>query len=289
MRAWRVPVRLGAVLICLTGYGLLAAAPAVAAPGFDTALTELPGRFTPGDRPATVTAVVSKQSGNANDCLKVRWSMVVRVEGLRLDQVGVDRIEDSGSFPFEVRIEGDAARLTDRQFDPGTLCRNQTVTARYQIAVAKEVTDGKITLEVQALDERSRVLARQSASREVISERAQPPAATAAPSAAPSPTESVEPAPTEEPSAEATVGPAAGTGGGTGRADRASASGGIGAVQIAFLIGGLLVFLGAGLLLRLRRLVKPVDEVAAVAAGAPPSWMQAPPRRGRRGTARMRR
>jgi hypothetical protein len=280
MRVWRIPARLGAVLVCLAGYGLLTGAPAAAEPGFDTALTELPGQFTAGARPATVAAVVSKDSGD--DCLKVRWSMVLRVEGLRLDQVRVDRIEDTGSFPLEIRAEGDTARLTDRQLDPGTLCRNRTVTARYQLAVAKEVTDGSITLAAEAFDERLRLLSRQTATREVVSDRAQP-GATVSPSAEPSPTESAEPGPTESaepvPTAPAasddpTVGPVPGGGAGSGRADRASATGGIGFVQVAFLIGGLLVFLGAGLLLRLRRLVRAADQPAV-------TWMQPAPRRRR--------
>ena len=62
--------------------------------------------------PAPTAAAVSRSAGR---CCS-------RVQGLRLDQLKVDRVEDTGSFPLEIRTEGDTARLTDRQLDPGMLC-----------------------------------------------------------------------------------------------------------------------------------------------------------------------
>ncbi|WP_254909613.1 hypothetical protein [Micromonospora sp. NBS 11-29] len=46
-----------------------------------------------------------------------------------------------------------------------------------------------------------------------------------------------------------------------------AATGAFGPVQAAFLLGGLLLFLGAGLLLRMRRLLRPAGEPVA---GLPP-------------------
>ncbi|MCM0678706.1 hypothetical protein NCC78_29130, partial [Micromonospora phytophila] len=245
---WRYAVRAGVVLACLTGVGLAAATPARAA--FATELSGLPAEFTAGDQVETVSAVVSRDDGG---CVKVRWSMVLRVQGIRLDQVKMDRVEETGSFPLEIRTEGDVARLTDRQLDPGTLCRDRTVTARYRVAFDEDVTRGRVTLEAEAYDASLRLLSRQTATRSVVGS-----GATATPGGAPEPSgtaveptepaveETEEAAPTDEPVAE--VPPAAGAGRPVAR------SGGFGIVQAAFLLGGLLLSLGVGLLLRLRHL-----------------------------------
>ncbi|MCI4065021.1 hypothetical protein MRQ36_21610 [Micromonospora sp. R77] len=261
VRVWRYALRIGVVLACLSGAGLGVAGPARAA-AFSTELSGLPDEFTAGDRVETLSAVVSRQDGG--DCVKVRWSMVVRVRGLRLDQVKMDRVEDSGEFPLEIRTEGDVARLTDRQLDPGTLCPGRTVTARYRVAFAEEVTQGRVSFAAEAYDQNLRLLARQTATRGVVG-----PDGGATPSEpTPSPSSSsAEPSgtPTEEPSAEdpadavpsdeavAELPPGA-----AGRP--AAQSAGFGVVQAAFLLGGLLLFLGAGLLLRLRQLMRPADD-----------------------------
>lgn len=112
-------LRTGVVLACLSGMALGPAAPARAA--FATELSGLPDEFTAGDRVATVSAVVSRT--DPGRCVKVRWSMVLTVRGIRLDQVKVDRVEETGSFPLEIRTDGDVARLTDRQLDPARSAR----------------------------------------------------------------------------------------------------------------------------------------------------------------------
>ncbi|WP_234039132.1 hypothetical protein [Micromonospora coerulea] len=262
---WRNALRIGMVLACLSGLGLGAAAPVRAAVGFATELSGLPDEFTAGDGVETVSAVVSRSDGGG--CVKVRWSMVLGVQGLRLDQVKMDRVEDSGSFPLEIRTEGDVARLTDRQLDPGILCPGRTVTARYRVAFADDVTRGRVSFAAEAYDENLRLLARRTATRQVVGEDAE-----ASPSGAAEPTESSaapsdpagEPAaddPVEEPTpsdeAVAELPP-------PGAAGRPVAqSGGFGAVQAAFLLGGLLLFLGAGLLLRLRHLLRPAGGAGA--------------------------
>ncbi|MEV1331596.1 hypothetical protein AB0J20_18690 [Micromonospora costi] len=256
MTVRRYALRCGVVLACLTGTVLALAGPAQAA--FTTRLSGLPERFTAGDEVRTVSAVVSRTDARGG-CVKVRWSLVLRVEGIRLDQVKLDRVEESGSFPLEVRTDGDVARLTDRQFDPGTLCPDRTVTARYRLAFAEDVTRGRVTLAAEAYDARLRLLARQSATRTVVGVRAaspRPEPTRATPEPTGTATEPADPGageaeeevtPAGEPIAEAPVA-------GAGRP--VSASGGFGAVQAAFLLGGLLVSLGLGLLLRMRHLVR---------------------------------
>ncbi|MFJ6197000.1 hypothetical protein [Micromonospora sp. NPDC092111] len=249
---WRNALRVGVVLACLSGTGLAGPAPASAADRFATELSGLPDEFTAGDQVRTVSAVVSRNGGGG--CVKVRWSMVLTVQGLRLDQVKMDRVEESGSFPLEIRTEGDVARLTDRQLDPGTLCPDRTVTATYRVAFAEDVTRGRITMAAEAYDADLRLLARQSATRQVVgtavpTTRAAAPTPTGSPEsigAAVEPTEAADP--TDEAVAEVPP-PAA--------ANRsANQPGGFGVVQAAFLLGGLLLFLGVGLLLRLRQLTR---------------------------------
>ncbi|WP_242624037.1 hypothetical protein [Micromonospora kangleipakensis] len=267
MSVWRNALRIGMVLACLSGAGLGAAAPARAAAGFATELSGLPDEFTAGNGVETVAAVVSRSDGGG--CVKVRWSMVLGVQGLRLDQVKMDRVEDSGSFPLEIRTEGDVARLTDRQLDPGILCPGRTVTARYRVAFAEDVSRGRVSFAAEAYDENLRLLARQTATRQVVGEEA-----VATPSAtAPEPTESSaapsDPAASapvsDDPGADATPSEEAVAElpppGAAGRP--VAQPGGFGVVQGAFLLGGLLLFLGAGLLLRLRHLLRPAGDAAA--------------------------
>ncbi|MFF3852812.1 hypothetical protein [Micromonospora sp. NPDC002575] len=255
----RYALRVGVVLACLSGAGVGVAAPArAAAAGFATELSGLPTEFTAGDGVQTVSAVVSRRDGG---CVKVRWSMVLTVQGLRLDQVKMDRIEETGLFPLEIRTQGSTARLTDRQLDPGTLCPGRTVTARYRVAFAEDVTRGRVTLAAEAYDAQSRLLARQAATREVIGTQVEAAPTSAAPTVEPSadPTdEPLEPAGVDEeaePSEEAAEVPPAASGG-----RPVSSSGGFGVVQAAFLLGALLLSLGVGLLLRLRHLTKTPDD-----------------------------
>ncbi|MEV0431235.1 hypothetical protein [Micromonospora sp. NPDC050495] len=282
MSGWRYALRVGVVLTCLSGAGVGAAVPARAAAAFSTELSGLPAEFTAGDEVRTLAAVVSRSDGGG--CVKVRWSMLLRVQGLRLDQVRVDRVEDTGSFPLEVRTEGDVARLTDRDLDPGLLCPGRTVTARYRVAFAGDVDRGRVSFAAEAYDQQLRLLARQTASRQVVG-RAAPAEPSRSAKPTPSATEPTDPATeapaTEEPagevppSEEAVAEPPV-----PGAAGRPiAASGGFGVTQAAFLLGGLLLFLGAGLLLRMRRLLRPAGE-QAMAPGA--AFGSRPARRRRR-------
>ncbi|MGC4854752.1 hypothetical protein ACLQ24_15510 [Micromonospora sp. DT4] len=256
---WRYALRLGALVAGVAGAVLTLAAPAQAA--FATEMSGLPARFTAGDQVRTISAVVS-QTDRRGGCAKVRWSMVLRVQGIRLDQVKVDRVEENGDFPVEIRTEGDVARLTDRQLDPGTLCPGRTVTARYRVAFAEDVTQGRVTLAAEAYDANLRLLARQTATRSVVGAGA---AATRTPTPSPTPAQPSDPpsepaqesTPADDPIADQPVDAA------PPPASRPVAqTGGFGVVQAAFLLGGLLLSLGAGLLLRLRHLTRAANNEA---------------------------
>jgi hypothetical protein len=162
----RSVARLSAVLVISAAFGLATAAPALAAQGVTVQVTQLPGEFAAGGPPAPVTVVASR---SRSGCIKVRWSLVLRVEGARLDRVRVDRIEESGSFPVNVRTTGNTARITDRQLDPGTLCRDRTVTARYEISFAGDAADAaaEATLAAEAFSAGGQLLDRATVTREV--------------------------------------------------------------------------------------------------------------------------
>ncbi|HEU4425639.1 MAG TPA: hypothetical protein VFR67_24150 [Pilimelia sp.] len=252
-------------VLCPTGLVLANASPAAAAQGVAVQISEVPDQFAAGARPETLTVAASKRKG---DCLKVRWSMVLRVEGMRLDQVRVDRIEETGSFPLDVRSEGDSARLTDVQLDPGTLCRDRTVTARYEVNFAKDVAGGRVTFSVEAYDAELRLLESDTATRTVEG-------------AAPEPTES----PTAPPEETAPEGPPVAPDEPAQPQAAAPAGNQIPLPAIGFLIGALMLFLGFGLLLQVyrrmrRRAARPVTAmpVTAVLPGRsvpvprPPEW-----------------
>ncbi len=233
---------------------LLGAAPAaVAAPGtaqaaagFDVQITELPGRFVAGEDPSTVTVVASTDVGRR--CQKVRWSLVLRVNGISLDQVRVDRVEDSGSFPLAVQAGGDTARLTDRDLDPGELCPDRTVTARYRLGFDEEVTDGAVTLQAGAFNRLGQLLEESSVTRDVVAEAGAAPT----PSDSPTPEESESAevdegdtaSPTDEPSPDPSGGVASVPAAGTGRSTSL--------LGVGLIVGAVLIFLGVGILLRMR-------------------------------------
>ncbi|WP_433532165.1 hypothetical protein ACQPYA_09010 [Micromonospora sp. CA-263727] len=283
-RLWRSTLRIGVVLACFTGVDVAMATPAHAA--FATELSGLPDQFTAGGRVETVSAVVSRS--DQGDCIKVRWSMVLGVQGLRLDQVRVDRIEETGSFPMEVQIDGDVARLTDRQLDPGTLCPGRTVTAQYRIAFARDVGEGRVSLAAEAYDQNLQLLSRQTATRAVVGQGASAPSTTAAPTPTEDPVEEPGAVPTVDPVDEESDAADEGYAGGSTAPPAAGAAGnqvsqsgaGLGLTEAAFLLGGLLLFLGVGLLLRLRHLTR---EPEAVDAGAATTgrWDRQPGPRGR--------
>jgi hypothetical protein len=238
----RSAARLCAALACLTGAGLtgaaVTAAPAFAAQGVSVQVDRLPGTFTAGGAAGTMTAVATKSRG---DCIKIRWSLVLRADGLRPDRVRVSRIEDDGPFEVAAQTGDGSVRLTDRRLDPGRLCRDQRVTARYDITVAGGAveageTAARLSLAVEAYSDDGDLLDRTTVTRSVKA------GVVASPSAGPS----GGPAP---PSGS----PAAGAGGGLAADPAGARSSAVRVGPIGLAVGAVMVLLGLGLLVRVRR------------------------------------
>jgi hypothetical protein len=223
-------------------------------PGFRVDITEAPRTFTPGDNARTVTVVASSDQ---NRCQKVRWSLLVEVDGLDLDEVEVARVEDDGDFPVRVQSAGNrTARITDVQLDPGQLCRGRTVTARYRIGFDDDAAKGQVTFRAQAFNA-GRTLLQEASTRSLV--EGEEPEEEKSPSPSPSAAESSrtpEPEDTadEETADEGTAEPAPASSDTdvasvpTSGADNGTPS----LLGAGLIIGGILVFLGVGLLLRLR-------------------------------------
>jgi hypothetical protein len=230
-----------------------------AVPGFQVQITELPSQFSVGANPSTVTVVASTNAGRR--CQKVRWSMLMRVNGIALDQVSVDRVEDSGSFPLAVQSNGDTARLTDVNVDPGELCNGRTVTARYQVSFAQEVTDGQVTLQAEAYDTTERLLQAATVTREVVGGTAVEPGPTEDADPTPTPTEdAADDDESTDPTEAAETSPTAGA---IAAVPAAKSGGDTSLLGAGVVVGAVLIFLGVGLLLRLRMRNKRTDVAAA--------------------------
>jgi hypothetical protein len=238
----RSAARLPAVLVGLAATAVATAAatvvatagPAFAADGVTVEIKELPGTFVAGGAPGTVTAVASKSKG---DCIKIRWSLVLDFSGVQADRVRVNRIEDDESFPVTPRPSGDSVRVTDRRLDPGRLCEDRSVTARYDITVVGGAVDGDATgaqlgLTVEAFSAKGQLLDRTTVTRDVRG--------GTSPSAEP----------TEE--AAPSSPPAAGAGGGIAT-DRTSGASVVRVGPFGFAAGAIMVLLGLGLLIKVRR------------------------------------
>ena len=208
--------------------------------GVDVKVTKLPDEFDAGDDAEVVEAVVS--TDNDGRCQKVRWSMLLTVDGVSLDDVEVERIEDGRPFPVRVNTDGDTARLTDVRVDPGRLCRGRTVTARYEVRFDKGAAAGEVAFTAQAFDAKRKLLAQTSATSRVSS-----PSPSASPSESPS-----EPSPEPEESEAAVIPPPADDSGVSLNPAAASQTSTPSLLGPALIVGGVLVSVGIGLLLRIR-------------------------------------
>jgi hypothetical protein len=216
-------------------------APAAAeVPGFSVRVTA-PDRFTAARAAQTVTAVVTSESRR---CRKVRWVLLVR-SPVDAGQLRVTRVEDDGEFDTSTSADGDTTTIIDEALDPGTLCRGRTVTGRWQVAFDGP-DGGDVRFEAQAFDDQETLLTRAVVSSTVRGRQA------ATPSAEPS----------ESPAGEDED---AGDGGDAGdEDDRAAIAPPSDETQTALvadetsllgpglIVGGICVFLGVLLLLRLR-------------------------------------
>jgi hypothetical protein len=243
---------LSAILAVAAATLILPGRAAAVEPGFEVDITELPETFTAGAGARTVTVVASSEQ---NRCQKVRWSLLIAVAGPDLDEVEVARVEEDGDFPVQVQnAGGGTARITDVQLDPGQLCRGRTVTARYRVGFDDDADSGRVTFRAQAFNAGRTLLQEASSRSQVKGEEAEPQESESpSPEPSPSPTES-SPEPEESAAAEETAEPEPTK----SEVDVASVptsgsdSGTPSLLGAGLVVGGILVFLGVGLLLRLR-------------------------------------
>lgn len=264
---YRVAAPISTILAIATATLALPAPASAVAPGVQVQITQVPRTFAVGADADAVTVVASSRGGG--QCRKVRWSMLVRVQGVPLDQVHVDRLEGDKSFPIKVEAQGDtAARLTDVAFDPGQLCSGGTVTATYAFAFTGGA--GSVTFQGEAFDAADRLLQSASASSRVVNGDGQaaadpPPAAADPPPAAADPAQSSAAAnPAPDPSTSGDTGDDAAAGDTDDPSSTPPAAADIAQNPAAavgsapsllgpgLIIGAVLVFLGVALLLRLR-------------------------------------
>jgi hypothetical protein len=212
-------------------------------PGFAVSLAQ-PGTFTVGKSPRALSAVAS--TDRALRCHKVRWALLVRAEGVSLDQIRINRIENGQSFPVRTQLDEDGARVVDTQPDPGALCRGRTVSARWEIAFTGP-DDGRVSFEARAVDATGRLLASGQAGSRVVTAVAAKPSATPSKSPSASASPSFSPEPTEAAAAPATTTSSAAAAVGLARTGGSTSILGPGLI-----VGAVLVLLGVALLLRLR-------------------------------------
>ncbi|WP_433292903.1 hypothetical protein ACQP2F_29250 [Actinoplanes sp. CA-030573] len=232
-----------ATALALGAASLASAAPASAAvDGFAVKFGQSPATFTIGKDASTLTAVAS--TDRQRRCFRVRWSLTIRTEGVSLDQVRVNRVENGQSFPVRAQLGEEAARITDVQPDPGPLCRDQTVTGRWDISFTGP-DNGEVTFEARALDVGGRELAASTAGSRVVTPVA----------ARPSRSPSESPSPSRTPDEEATEEVAGDTAPQADRTTAAALNPAAGTPSVlgpGLIIGAVLVFLGVALLLRIR-------------------------------------
>lgn len=223
---------------------LAATGPAQAdTPGFAVKVTQAPDTFTVGKDPHTLSAVVSTSNPRLQGrCIKVRWALTIATQGVSLDQIRVNRVENGNPVPVRAQFQGDNARVVDEKPDQGQLCVNQNVTARWTVSFTGP-DNGSVNFTMQALGQHGRPLATGVASAQVVTPVAAKPSksatASATPSFSPQPTEAA--AVVKQP-ASSSAGPAALT-----RTANSSS-----ALLPGIGIGAVLVFAGVALLLRLR-------------------------------------
>ncbi|BEL02266.1 hypothetical protein Q0Z83_004570 [Actinoplanes sichuanensis] len=264
----RITALAGAVVAGAVLHVLAPATPAAAeVPGFDVRVTA-PDRFTVTRPAQTLTAVVTSES---RQCRKVRWVLVVRTP-VDAEQLRVTRVEEAGEFDTSTSTDGDTTTIIDEDLDPGTLCRGRTVTGRWQISFDGP-DGGDVRFEARAFDQQEILLTTAAATAEIRGER----------TADPSPEPSESPAGEDEEPAE-DAGDDGNDGNDDGTAivpptdDTATA---LVADQTSLLgpgliVGGICVFLGVLLLIRLRTRAK-VAQIEEQAL--PTGFYRMPPRR----------
>ncbi len=212
-------------------------------PGFEVKMGQAPATFTIGKNAKTLTAVASTDRGRR--CLKVRWALTIETKGVSLDQIRVTRVENGQSFAVRTAVQGEAATVIDERLDPGQLCRDRTVTGEWQVAFIGP-DNGEVSFQAQAFDGTNRLLSSTGAQAQVVTPVAATPSKSASPSPSPSPSKTpeeeaaaVDDTPQDEPTSAAAA-----------PINPVSSSSNV--LGIGLIVGALMVFLGIGMLLRLR-------------------------------------
>jgi hypothetical protein len=232
---------LTSALVATAVVALPAPARAVA-DGVEVRITQLPDEFEAGADARTVEVVAATRRTRGRErCREVRWSLRVQVDGPRLDQLRVDRIEQGRSFPVRAGAQGDTARFTDVRPDPGRLCPGRTVTARYRVAFDAGAAPGEVAFEAQAFDTRDRLLQAASGASRVDG-------AGPSPSPSPSETDTADAVDADEAAPEPSA---------PGLSATAGSGGTPSLLGPGLVVGAVLVFLGVGLLLRIRMRTRP--------------------------------
>ena len=216
-------------------------------PGFAVNISQAPQTFTIGKDVRALNASVSTDRAGTR-CRKVRWELIVRTQGISLDQLRVERVEGGQSFQVNAKLDADDARIVDVQLDPGQVCRNQTDSASWEIGFTGP-DNGQVAFEVRALDATGRLLAAAGATSNVVTPvsattGATPPDASESASVSPSPTFSAEPT---EPAAATPISDPS-----SANPAAVAQTGGPSVLGPGLIIGAVLVFVGVALLLRLR-------------------------------------
>jgi hypothetical protein len=229
--------------------------------GFQVKLAESPAKLDAGGQARTIFAVAATSNQR---CQKVRWSMQLQAaNGASLDDVKITRIENDAEFPIQSSVQGDTAQLVDAQPDPGQLCRNRTDSARWAIAVGDKATQGRLVYAITAHNLAGVALASTTGVTEVAGTAAAAPTtppATESPSPSPSPSESASDGygagggtATDDPTeSDAAVAPADTSTGGPDAQAVSKESNVPSLLGPGLIVGALFVFLGIGILLRLR-------------------------------------
>ena len=234
---------------------VLAGAPAMAdTPGFAIRITQAPTSFSAGRGTDTLTAVVTSNRGGG--CQRVRWALIISTQGVSLDQVRVNRVEDGQPFAVRAEVDADAAQVVDADFDPGLLCRDRTVTARWDLGFVGPDA-GRATFRVAALNEGGRLLASANVSSSVTSQATAtatpttPPSGRAEPTDAPTTPADDATTPTDAAPAVVATTPTGDQSGGNPTAV-ARNTGVPSLLGPGLIVGAVLVFLGVTVLMRLR-------------------------------------
>ncbi|GIE87702.1 hypothetical protein [Actinoplanes regularis] len=243
------------LLAVCTGVGLGAAGvttPALAdVPGFGVRVTA-PATFQADGAAKTLTAVATSEQLR---CRKVRWTLLVRGGDVPLERIRVARVEDNGEFPTRVAVNGDTATIVDEQLDPGTLCRNRTVTGRWQIAFSGN-DGGEVRFEARAFDAQNTLLTTSSATTEVATRVATSSPSPSRTTASPEPTEDEPTEETDEPTEPADQTRSA-------SALVPASAGDSNVLGPGLIVGGVFFLLGLVLLLRLRSRTRQARRRAA--------------------------